>query len=534
MDNDKQNEKPCADDASVAADGAETTDDVSLAQAPPVKDGAKRHKRKKPLLSSVASRTTVNYIMFAAVLLLLLWAVFFFGLYSFYGRMIEREADDVLYNASIAFPKKYDDNSMDIFYKTRLAEIARGNKPVAIAVFTGDEGEYDMRIVVDDMGIGATDNNSLFNAVMEELDFSSTFERDDTVKVSTHYGTFLCCGATHYPETENGVQKAYILVMKPYDLFNAQTMKLISLLIIGTVTVLAVACVFSFFASRFQTKRLKDFSQKAKRVADGDFGVKFSGGGYDEYDNLAAALNAATDNLQKSEKLQRDIVANVSHDIRTPLTMIRAYAEMIRDLPLDDKKRVKTTNVIISETDRLAGLVEDVLNYSKLQAGVTEFKFEQCDLSDIATAVIDRFDIARGKDGIKLVREIDDSAVVSCDKQKIEQVFYNLISNAINYCGDDKTVILRVIKTADKVRVEVTDHGKGIEPDEIDSVWDRYYRSEHATRTVVGSGLGLSICKSVLTAHEAQFGVVSELGSGSTFWFELDPVTGAPKDKQSP
>ena len=195
---------------------------------------------------------------------------------------------------------------------------------------------------------------------------------------------------------------------------------------------------------------------------------------------------------------------------------------MLRDMPVDEEKRKRTTEVIISETERLTALTDDVLNYSKLQSGVTEFKFEPCDMSQTARSVLLQFDIYRDRDGIKLSDEIDKKAVVNCDKKRIEQVLYNLIINAINYCGDDKNIILRVKNTNDKVRVEVEDHGKGISPEDRDAVWDRYYRTAHASRTAVGSGLGLSICKNILTAHNALFGVESEEGKGSTFWFELD------------
>ena len=130
----------------------------------------------------------------------------------------------------------------------------------------------------------------------------------------------------------------------------------------------------------------------------------------------------------------------------------------------------------------------------------------------------------RERDGIKLEHEIADGVIVSCDKQKIEQVLYNLLTNAINYCGDDKTVILRLKAVDGKARVEVSDHGRGIAADELDAVWNRYYRAARSKRTAVGSGLGLSICKSVLTMHNAEFGVLSEVGEGSTFWFELDTI----------
>lgn len=510
---------------STAAASTQAATDAVLAEnagGTATSEPAKKAKRRKPLITSITQRTTINYVLFAVILLVLLWAVFFSGLYGFYGKMIEREVEEAAQSAASAFPKRFDDNSMDLFYKARLSEIARANKPVSIAVFDAADGEeYKVRIFVDGMGNDSDVNTELFDSVMAKIDLSCVFKHGKSDKVSTEYGTYLCRGSSHKSEEGN---VAYLLVIKLYEVFNPQTTRLLRTLIICTIIVLMLACLFSLFASRYQTKRLKNLSNQAKRLAAGDYDVVFSGDGYEEYESLASALNAATENMQKAENLQRDFVANVSHDIRTPLTMIRAYAEMLRDMPMDEQKRQKTADVIITEADRLTALTNDVLDYSRLQSGVTEFKPDKCDLSAEARAVLERFDIARSRDGIKLLHDIDDDVTVNCDKQKIEQVLYNLLNNAINYCGDDKTVILRLKKQNGKARIEVTDHGRGIEADELEAVWDRYYRAAHSKRTVVGSGLGLSICKSILIMHSAEYGVISEIGKGSTFWFELAAV----------
>ncbi|MDE6293266.1 MAG: HAMP domain-containing histidine kinase, partial [Clostridiales bacterium] len=454
---------------------------------------AAKGKKRLPLIKSVAVNAMVSYCLYSLIILILFFAAFFTCMYWLYGGLIEQDTEQIERSAAVGFPKRINDNSMIVLYKRRLVEVARNNKQVAIAVFEADEnGNYDICVLVDDMGNGIRDNSDLFDSVMADLDFAAVFDSGKMCKANTPFGTFLCKGSSHKTEDKG---TAYLLVMKPYDVWNNQTVKIIYVLIVCTAIVFILACAFAFFASRHETKHLTDFSQKAKRLADGDYNVVFSGYGFTEYENLACALNAATQNIQKAEDLQRDIVANVSHDIRTPLTMIRAYAEMLRDMPMNDDKRQKTANVIITEADRLTSLVSDVLNYSKLESGVIDYKHEPCDLALIAPAVLERFDIVRERDGIKLLHDIDDEAFVTCDKQKIEQVLYNLIGNAVNYCGDDKTVILRVKKQDGVVRVEVTDHGSGIDEKDIDSVWDRYYRSPHSTRTVVGTGLGLSICK---------------------------------------
>ena len=292
-------------------------------------------------------------------------------------------------------------------------------------------------------------------------------------------------------------------------------------MLFGTVLVIGASIIASLVLSKYQTKRLTNISKDATKLASGDFSVVFSGGGCDEYDELAAALNTAKDEMSKVDSIQREMIANVSHDLRTPLTMIRASAELLRDLPVDDKKRVKTATLIVDEADRLNVFVNDVLRLSKLQGGAVELKLEPVDISVTAETVIGRFGIFEERDGVKFVRDIDDGVTVTCDSENIARCLYNFINNAINYSGDDKTVTVRVKRIENGARVEVSDRGKGIAPDELDKVWDRYYRAAHSKRTTVGTGIGLSICRSILELHGAEYGLTSELGKGTTFWFEL-------------
>lgn len=476
---------------------------------------------EKRATKSVKRRMGLNYLLYAIVLLTLLWTTFFIFLYSIYGQMQISDFRDVGREASAIFPFRVDDMSMK-YYVERIKQSARKDGVSATVFELDGDGNARVLFSVDSMG-NSKNESEAFDIFLSELTMDKIYtESDEPCVADTSIGTFMFYGSEHEVLTASGFKTtAYLLIVKPYAIFNAQTMKIIYVLIFGTVIVLILAVVFSVFASKFQTRRLVDFSQKAKKLAGGDFNVVFSGGGYEEYDNLAHALNAAKDELKKAEKMQRDIIANVSHDIRTPLTMIKGYAEMLRDMPLGEKKRKSTAEVIISEADRLTALVGDVLSYSKLSAGVTEFKYENANLSHIAKSVLTQFDIFVERDGMIFQTDIDKNATAYCDKARIEQVLYNLLGNAVSYCGDDKTVILRVKSIDGAVRVEVCDHGKGIAADELEAVWDRYYRAERATRAAVGSGLGLSICKNILIAHGASYGVQSELGKGTTFWFEL-------------
>lgn len=294
---------------------------------------------------------------------------------------------------------------------------------------------------------------------------------------------------------------------------------------IFVVTAVAVAFVISNIIS----KPIRKINESAKNLADGNFDTGFDGRGYREVEELSHTLNYAAGELGKSEQLQRDLLANVSHDLRTPLTMITAYSEVMRDIPGENTP--ENVQVIIDETKRLTNLVNDMLELSKLQAGVSEISAEVFDFTTSILAVLKRYSKLTGQSGYDIRFEYSDDVKVCADEYKIYQVIYNLINNAINYAGDDKTVIVRQIVNGEIVRLEVEDHGKGIAEDELDSIWDRYYKVDKTHRRATqGSGIGLSIVKNILKLHEARFGVNSKVGEGSVFWFELKTVN--PPDEQ--
>ncbi len=286
--------------------------------------------------------------------------------------------------------------------------------------------------------------------------------------------------------------------------------------IIFIVLGLGLAFVISLLVSRPIIK----INNSAKRLAEGEFDTKFSGKGFKEVEELSETLNYAAEELGRTENLRKDLIANVSHDLRTPLTMITAYAEAMRDIPGENNP--ENTQVIIDEANRLTNLVNDLLDLSKLQAGVMVLNAEVFDFTTKITEVMHRFTKLAGQQGYNVSFEYRENVRVYADEYKIYQVVYNLINNAINYAGDDKTVIVRQIVHGNIVRLEVIDHGKGIAPGEQKNIWDRYYKIDKThKRATSGTGLGLSIVNNILKLHDAKYGVKSAPGKGSTFWFEL-------------
>lgn len=291
-------------------------------------------------------------------------------------------------------------------------------------------------------------------------------------------------------------------------------------LLIVTAVILILSIVIAIFLGKAIAKPISDTNEQAKALAEQNYDITFEGGRYREITELNATLTYAAGELKKVDSLQKELIANISHDLRTPLTMITGYSEVMRDLP--GEMTPENIQIIIDEANRLNSLVTDLLDISRLQSGTADVKKAPFSLTKCIESIFSRYTKLIENDGLNIVFEHDGEVFIMGDELRMTQVLYNLINNAINYIGDDKTVIVRQMVTGEKVRVDVIDHGDGIPEEQLKYIWDRYYRvdKEHR-RAVIGTGLGLSIVKNILIAHDAEFAVTSTLGEGSDFYFIL-------------
>ncbi|MGN1389126.1 MAG: ATP-binding protein, partial [Bulleidia sp.] len=304
-----------------------------------------------------------------------------------------------------------------------------------------------------------------------------------------------------------------------------------------TFFVIIVASIISIFISNRLTKPIVNIRKSADRLAKADYSVKFNGGRFTETKDLAETLNGATEKLSKIDELRKDLIANVSHDIKTPLTSIRAYAEMVRDVSGDNPaKRTEHLDVIIEEADYLNKLVVDMSELSKMQSGNYVLKQSNFDLSQVILNVVKLNQVMIDEGKLNVVTEIPESLIVYGDEIKITQVIHNFLSNAIKHSSEGKTITIKAWRLSDEetARVEVIDEGEGISKEELPYIWDRYQKSSRSfSRSMTSTGLGLAIVKAILDTHHARYGVESEVGKGSMFWFEL-PQPQEPEDLEEP
>ena len=294
-------------------------------------------------------------------------------------------------------------------------------------------------------------------------------------------------------------------------------------LVFITFIVLILSFIISFYISKHISKPIIDINEKAKLISKNkviDFNTDTK---INELNELSKTLELANIELNKTDELRRDLMANVSHDLKTPLTMIKAYAEMSVDLHSNNKeKQEEDMKTIIDETDRLSNLVGDILTLSKMQSSMEELNIEEFDFIELIDNILNKY---------KYLEELENyhfnfihknkNILVHADKSKLEQVIYNLINNAINYTGEDNTVTIK-ITNKDNIKVEIIDTGKGIKKEDIPYIWDKYYKNKKKhKRNLIGTGLGLSIVKQILEAHNYKYGINSTIDKGTTFYFYI-------------
>nr|WP_307990555.1 HAMP domain-containing sensor histidine kinase [uncultured Niameybacter sp.] len=297
------------------------------------------------------------------------------------------------------------------------------------------------------------------------------------------------------------------------------TLRVQLIYITGILVILAIG--LALFISKKISKPIIEINHTAGELARGKYDIQFKGKGYLEIIELNNTLNYAASELSKVEKLRRELIANVSHDLKTPLTMITGYSEMMRDLPGENTP--ENVQIIIDEATRLNTLVNDLLDLSKLQAGTISLSLSKFNLTSSIREILKRYEKLTQQEGYQITFISDEEVIVYADEVKLSQVIYNLINNAITYTGKDKKIVVKQSRIGDdRIRIEIIDTGEGIEASEIPYIWERYYKvDKHHKRAAIGTGLGLSIVKNILECHESAYGLESTKGMGSTFWFEL-------------
>jgi len=291
-----------------------------------------------------------------------------------------------------------------------------------------------------------------------------------------------------------------------------------------TAVLLAFSIILAVVLARMFSRPIGRVTQAARRMAAGKLDISLPVHSQDEIGQLTVALNDLGAELSKTENLRRELIANVSHELRSPLSVIQGFAETVRDVTWpDEEKRSSQLTIIADESSRLSKIVNDILDYSRLQAGVDQVLISDFNVCPVLRDIAGRYALEAGRKNLSLDLDCPD-LTVRFDQNKLIQVVNNLLNNALNHAESGSLIHIGAVTLDDRTRVSVKNTGNTIPPEELKFIWDRYYRSEQVNESrPLGTGLGLSIVKSILDHHQVPYG--AESGNNETvFWFETLPL----------
>lgn len=472
----------------------------------------KRNSKKKYSLMTWLSISFTSFSLIIIVLLLLFQTLFFGSFYkAIKTKNLTTSADSIMRNINDPNISDFIDqtsvrNDVDAILSTH--DVYANYKTLYSAIQSNSckINSFDTR-EFNEYFVLARNNGGSYITVIDEP------EED----LPRHTAERLIYAASFLDE--NGTEYLLLLESVITPSMNVQQTLSYQLNII-TIVLIVISITMTVIFSRMIAKPLQDLNRSAKELGEGDYDVVFNGGGYREVEQLSETLNYAKNELQQVDQMRKDLIANVSHDLRTPLTLISGYGEIIRDIP--GENTAENVQIIIDESNRLTSLVNDLIDISKIEAGTMKLEASVFCITDTIRDMFGRYNKLKEQDGFSFTLESDQQVYVYADQLKISQVIYNLVNNAVNYAGESKEITVRQICYDNRVRIEVIDNGPGIPQDKLKNIWDRYYKVDKSHSSArIGTGLGLSIVKTVLKLHKAQYGVFSKVGKGTVFWFEL-------------
>lgn len=454
------------------------------------------------------TKMTVIIALFTAVILAVIWLLFVVFLNDVYRGIKYREIQSTVKTIETHIN---DDTSA---LSDTIAEICQKTNASILIMSTDGASTKSISftkprdILANSFAVSAIIENAKANGGESSYTFDGS---DNTVRSGSENDSLLYAKIT---------DDSVILVNAQLTPVDATRTTIIYLLIIVSAVFIIVAVAVGLIIAKTLSVPLRKLTASAEHIGTPEYRMLQGNPGCRETAELNETLSKASSELQKVDDLRRELIANVSHDLRTPLTMISGYGEMMRDIP--GENNAENIQIIIDEAEHLSCLVNDLLSLSKLESGMDRLDITKFNVTQSLSALIARYSTMRAVEGYTIDFEYDREYVISGDELKLMQVFYNLINNAVNYTGESKRVVIRQTGTDKYLRFDIIDDGDGILPENLPYIWDRYYKENRAhKRAGVGTGLGLSIVKRIIEQHGGEYGVISEPGKGSDFYVTL-------------
>lgn len=317
--------------------------------------------------------------------------------------------------------------------------------------------------------------------------------------------------------------QGYVIIMDSMQNITDSATKYIEVITISLILIAIILILTFIFLHLFIIYPLKELNKGIVEFSNGNFQYQIKAGRSEEFFNFATGINFMANELANLEEYQKKFIANISHDFRSPLTSIKGYAEAIKDGTIPYEIQNKYLDIILFETERLTKLTSNLLTLNNIKHNGALLDITSFDMNYIIKKTASTFEGICTKKKIIIELLFETEKVIVCgDEDKIQQVLYNLIDNAIKFSPNNAVIHIKTEEKNDKLYTSIKDHGIGIPTESLNRIWERFYKSDASRgKDKKGTGLGLSIVKEIITAHNENITVVSTTDAGTEFVFTL-------------
>jgi len=460
---------------------------------------------------SIAKRWFFNSFSVVAVLLVILNIAFYFVTRSFYYNSVRQYIETEAYIVAGVLERFYDDTSTDYtdemrtaieeFEKKNYAELMAINSQGNVFLSSSGFSPAEKYVMPDyDEALRSPDGTGYHTGILESS--------EKYMAASVIFKTY-------------GTPKNAIRIITSLDKIDGQIAAFTIAIGAGSILIILLLLILGMYFIKSIIQPIRKIGSNARKLATGDFSVRIEAEQDDEIGELCSVFNYMADELESSEHIKNEFISSVSHELRTPLTAIKGWSETITEID-DERMRKKGLGIITRETERLSAMVEELLDFSRMQNGKLSLQTSNIDIiAELADAVLMYGEKAKD-DKITLdFEESEEIAIVNGDKNRLRQVFINIIDNAIKYTGAGGTVNVRFEKSNEHIVIYIADNGCGISKTDLPKIKNRFFK---ANNTVRGSGIGLAVADEIVKMHGGSLDISSELGKGTTVSITLPLV----------
>ena len=475
-------------------------------------------------MKGILSKLWIAITSLVLIILLITW-IFQVGLLKrFY---INERTSILAYEANKIASLMVQPQDQEIIRKKVLEEIETFTSSInaRVLVFDNEGAEmfYNNYNIIGRRPSHINGQNTLIRNILKDEDIQSIIDEKISIAIPKipNRDSFIIINE---PVIKDNEKIANIVIFSPIASIEEAILILKKQLSVISIFSLGIGTLLALSLSKYFIKPILNIIDVSKQISKGDYTAKVTHKSKDEIGTLGETVNDMAKQLDKIEQFRKELVSNISHELKTPITLIKVYAELIKEVEdIHEEDKNQYLEVITEESDRLNNMIEDILYLSKMQAGYTSLVYQSVVLNEMISSIREKLSYFASNNNIEFNVETNNKNIfIYVDKDKMYQVFYNIIYNAIQHSYNKGKIIVKAFNIDSVIRIEIIDNGKGIPEDDLPYIWERFYKVDKSgKRNDSGTGLGMSIVKNILEAHHFKYGIESQLNKGTTVWIEV-------------